>query len=173
MLASLFKVAALNETRDPRAANEFLAGWVYGVSHQTVNIRFEMEDCFIKSEELTNTVYDAMDAWKAGDMQKVQDEWAKTGPMYTTALAKCPKDTVQDPIEEWSKKVTDMSQASDWPTQEKDIYEKNKKEIDDNTKEEFYFWFDKPTWFNSGMYAGRTDKIFLDATTPKFFHPFF
>ena len=56
-----------------------------------------------------------------------------------------------------------MVTDKDWDKNSKKIYDDNKKEIDDDVALEIQ-WFDgaKFNAFNSGMYAGRVDKIFLD-----------
>ena len=83
-----------------------------------------------------------MDAYKAGDTKTGNKRFADSKPMYEKALAKCDKTTIQDPIAEWVKKVEDMTKADDWETEEKKIYEKNKAQVDEDVKYEFYFWFD-------------------------------
>ena len=51
--------------RDPQTPGYFISGWYYGVTNET-----KMDDilgCYKESEDLTNTLYDAMEAYIAGD----------------------------------------------------------------------------------------------------------
>ena len=94
------------------------------------------------------------------------------GDKYSKALSKCGKD-VTEPAEAWGKKMDELTHRIGWTEMEQKIYSDNKDAIDADVKLEFE-WYDKSVFFNSGMYAGRIDKIFLDAAgpPPKFFHPF-
>ena len=68
-----------------------------------------------------------------------------------------------------------------WDKKEEAIYAEYKDVIDQNTEWQFKTWRERIP-FNSGMFAGETDKIFLDNYSPalsdeeevaiRFFHPF-
>ena len=60
--------------------------------------------------------------------------------------------------------MDNMTSSKDWDTQESKIYEANKTVIDKNNKLKFRTWYDAVP-FNTGMFSGRVDKIFLDGTS--------
>lgn len=55
------------DKRDPMAPAQFAAGWLYGISFQTEEHRDEIVNCFQTSDDLTNDLYDAMEAYENGD----------------------------------------------------------------------------------------------------------
>ena len=162
MFAALVETQAVAAVQDPTAPFEFLSGWVYGVSLQKDEIRNAMIACAIPDDGLKHDVYAAMDALGRGDSKTANDKWNDATPLYKTALAKC-GDDVTGPLEKWGDAINKMVTDKDWDKNSKKIYDDNKKEIDDDVALEIQ-WFDgaKFNAFNSGMYAGRVDKIFLD-----------
>ena len=161
MFAALVETQAV-AIQDPTAPFEFLSGWVYGVSVQKDYIRNEMVACGKTDDSLTDDVYAAMIALGKGDSKTANDKWNDATPKYTKALADCGKD-VKDPLDKWGDAINKMVTEKDWDKNSKKIYDDNKKEIDDDVALEIQ-WFDGDKFnpFNSGMYAGRVDKIFLD-----------
>ena len=143
------------------APGEFLAGWVYGVSFQKDDIRNDIMSCIKFDDDLTNDMYDGMEAYEKGDQDTGKKKMDAAQKLYETALSGC--DTkVTDPIKMWGDKMTDLVARNDWEDFEKKVYEANKMAIDENIREEFQEW-DWGVYFNAGMFAGRIDKIFLDA----------
>ena len=74
--------------RDQKAPAEFIAGWYYG-SWAQEDKRDYIIGCYKPNEDLTNTLYDAMEAYIKGDESKAEDLMKKTRPMYEAALQKC------------------------------------------------------------------------------------
>ena len=163
MLAALFNqfaVPANTATEDPTAPAQLVAGWLYGVSGQTVELRDEILKCYKENDTLTKDVYDAMDAFGKGDMAAGNKAWADASDRFPTAFADCPA-TVNDPLNDWGNQIEELSERKDWVKIETKIYKDNKAEIDQNTAFEFKTW-KEGVYFNTGMFAGRTDKIMLD-----------
>ena len=166
MLANLFRTAVLNnERRMPDAPGEFLAGWVYGVSWQKVDIRNDLMACIAEDENLTNDMYDGMHAYEAGDMDKAGKLMKDAKTLYAKALNGCPS-KVTDPLNEWGNKVEKLTERSDWEDLQKTIYFKNKEEITKDSELEFKWW-DSGNFFNAGMFGGRIEKVFLDNAGPE------
>ena len=145
----------------PDAPGEFLSGWVYGISLQKDDLRNSMMSCIKFDEDLTNDMYEGMAAYEKGDMDTGKKKMDDAQKKYEKALAGCDT-TVTDPLKSWTDKMTDLVSRKDWEDFEKKVYDANKKEIDDNIHNEFKWW-DASVFFNAGMFAGRTDKIFLDS----------
>jgi len=146
--------------RLPIAPAEFIAGWLYGVSFQTENWRFEFENCYKVDKNITDDVYDAMEAYEKNDYDTAQKKWDDADKYWPDALASCKKEAT-DALDAWGKKVKDMQAMKDWDKIAAKIYQDNKKEMEADVRLEFTWW-DKGAQFNSGMYAGRVDKVFLD-----------
>ena len=51
--------------RDAMAPAQFAAGWFDGISHE--DKRDDLYKCYSKNDDLTNALYDAMEAYIAGD----------------------------------------------------------------------------------------------------------
>ena len=100
--------------------------------------------------------------------------------MYPHALTDCGND-ITEHLAYFSKRMDDMVHMPHWEKQEEKIYAEYKAVIDQNTEYEFKTWKER-VYFNSGMFAGETDKIFLDNKRDtlsveeegaiRFFHPF-
>ena len=60
-----YPLALEGSQRDSTAPAQFTAGWYYGVS--TEDKRDQILECFAESDDLTNALYDAMEAYIAGD----------------------------------------------------------------------------------------------------------
>ena len=149
------------ERRMPDAPGEFLAGWIYGISLQQDDLRNSMMSCIKVDDDLTNDMYDGMAAYEKGDMDTGKKKMDDAQKKYESVLAGCDA-SVTDVLKSWTDKMTDLVSRKDWEDFEKKVYDANKKEIDDNVHNEFKWW-DAGVFFNSGMFAGRTDKIFLDS----------
>ena len=60
-----------------------------------------------------------------------------------------------------AKRLDDMKASKDWPNLSQEIYEANKDVIVRDNNLVFSQWTDG-VFFNSGMFAGQLQKIFLD-----------
>ena len=142
--------------RDASAPAQFVAGWYYGLTHE--DDRDYILDCYAPSEDLTNALYDGMEAYMKGDTETGDKKMADTKPLFETALATCTK--VSAAFEEWGKKFDDLKARSDWDQISKQIYEDNKALVDRNVGFEFEAW-KEGVYFNSGMFAGSIEYLFL------------
>ena len=98
-------------TRDPTAPAQYIAGWFYGIAQE--DDRDELLKCFKQSDDLTNKLYDAMEAVVAGDVDEGDKKMAETRPLFETALAGCNQD-ILDKMGENDKKFEDLKARSDW-----------------------------------------------------------
>ena len=57
--------------------------------------------CFVLNEELTDTLYDAMEAYMNNDPITGDQKMAATKPLYKTALASCAG--YNEALERWSE----------------------------------------------------------------------
>ena len=72
--------------RDPQAPAQLLAGWLYGISDQTIDLRDQLLGCFEPTEKLTNKVYRAMRLWHKGDKEDGDKAWHFAEKQYELAL---------------------------------------------------------------------------------------
>ena len=63
---------------------------------------------------------------------------------------------------EWAQKFDDLTKIADWSKVAAQIYQANKAVVDPDIKNELLEW-EEGVFFNSGMFAGQMEKIFLDA----------
>ena len=143
-------------TRDPDAPAQFIAGWHHGISQ---NKNIDDLSCFKADDDLTNTLYDAMEAYIAGNHADGDAKMTATVPLYKEALSGCGR--VEKLIEKWAQRIDEMKAREDWPQLLKEIYQANKDEIDRDTGLELREW-EQGVFFNSGMFAGQRGKVFLD-----------
>ena len=143
-------------TRDPDAPAQFIAGWHYGIADKK-----ERDDlsCFKADDDLTNTLYDAMEAYIVGDHSAGDAKMTATVPLYKEALSGCGR--LETLIGNWAQKIDEMKERKDWPQISKQIYKANKDLIDRDTGLELREW-EQGVFFNSGMFAGQRGKVFLD-----------
>ena len=162
-----------DKKRDELAPGKFLAGWLYGISGRTLDARDAITKCFTANDDLTNDVYDGMEAYIAGDQSSGDKDWIEARKLFPQALAKCDSD-ITDALVKWSKKMDEMVHMHDWDNIEEKIYEAHKDVVDFNAKNSYKTWTEGVP-FQSGMFIGENDKIFLDATKDNIavFHPFF
>ena len=73
--------------RDQRAPELFIEGWYGGFSG--VYLEDYLDQCFVQNAELTDTLYDAMEAYINNDPVTGDQKMAATRPLFTTALAAC------------------------------------------------------------------------------------
>ena len=66
--------------RDNTAPAQFSAGWYYGLS--TEDKRDQILECFKESDDLTNALYDAMEAHIAGDDKTADEKMEETKVLY-------------------------------------------------------------------------------------------
>ena len=84
--------------------------------------------CYAPNEDLTNTLYDGLEAYMKGDSETGDKKMAATKDLFATALTTCTK--INAKIEELVKKFDDLKARSDWDEISKKIYEENKANID-------------------------------------------
>ena len=159
MLSALLQsnyLEAQATTRDPDAPAQFIAGWHYGIAHEK-----ERDDlsCFVADDDLTNTLYDAMEAYIAGNHAEGDAKMTATVPLYKEALSGCGR--LATLIGKWAQRIDEMKERQDWQQILKEIYNANKDLIDRDTDLELKEWEQKD-FFNSGMFAGQRGKVFLD-----------
>ena len=154
---------ATEETRDPMAPAQFVAGWFYGVS--TEDKTKDILACYKKSDDLTNDLYDAMDAYIKGDQKTGDAKMKDTKALYDTALSAC--SDVGTEMKNIGDKADALVKRSDWKQLAEKIYNDNKDVIDRDIDLELREW-KQGVFFNSGMFAGQIEQIFLkDAPEPE------
>ena len=84
----------------------------------------------------------------------------ETKTLYETAMAGCGQ--IAEVIRGIAKKFDDIQARQDWDKLSKEIYQANQDVIDRDVNLEFSQW-SEGVFFNSGMFAGQIEKIFLDA----------
>jgi hypothetical protein len=114
------------EDRDEAAPAQFIAGWFYGIEGE--DKRDYILGCYKADEDLTNTLYDAMEAYIKGDESTGEDLMKNARPMYKTALQKC--DDVNGKMKEIGDEIYALPERSDWDTVSKKIYDDNKTMVD-------------------------------------------
>ena len=119
----------------------------------------ELLQCYKPSDALTNTLYDAMEAYIAGDKSEGDAKMSDTKPLFKTAFADCGE--LKDQMDALSKKFDDLTKRDDWAIISQLIYEENKDVIDRDMDLELREW-KQGVYFNSGMFAGQLIKVFLD-----------
>ena len=136
-------------TRDTTAPAQFAAGWYYGVT--SIDKRDDILDCFASSDDLTNDLYDAMEAYIAGDSQEGDKKMKDSKLLWDTAMANCGETAVA--MGKISREFDEIQARSDWDKVSKEIYMANKDVIDRDIGLELSQWTDG-VFFNSGMFAG-------------------
>ena len=135
--------------RDPYAPAQFMAGWYYGIAEK--DKRDELLKCYKTDIDLTNSLYDAMEAYIDGDKATGDAKMADTKPLYKKALSGCGQ--VAEHMGEWAQKFDDLTKIADWPKVASQIYQDNKAVVDTDIKNELLEW-EEGVFFNSGMFAG-------------------
>ena len=83
--------------RDPYAPAQFMVGWYHGIAQKRRN---ELLDCYKPDVDLTNTLYDAMEAYIDGDKATGDAKMEETKPLYKKALSGC--GNLADHMGEWA-----------------------------------------------------------------------
>ena len=142
--------------RDYLAPAQFIAGWHTGLRSE---IRWDqILDCFRPNHDLTDTLYDAMEAYVADDFTTGDEYMAAAKPLFKTALAGC--HDISHEMEEWAKKFEDLKTRPNWDEAAMQIYRDEKVEIEGYMAEEFYLW-ENGMFFESGFQASSVERIFL------------
>ena len=149
--------------RDSLAPAQFVSGWFYGVTNK--DKRDYILSCYTVNDDLTNTLYEAMEAYIDGDQKTGDDKMGKTKDFYSDALKKC--DDVSDDMKNIDEKAQALVKRDDWKDVAAKIYKENKSVIDRDVDLELREWKQK-VFFNSGMFAGQVEEIFIsNAPEPK------
>ena len=90
--------------RDPLAPAHFMAGWYYGIAQKAV--RAELLYCYKPDVDLTNTLYDAMEAYIDGDKTTADAKMGETKELYKKALTGCGE--IAEHMGEWAQKFDDL-----------------------------------------------------------------
>ena len=162
--------------RDLQGPAQFLAGWLYGISDQTMDKRDDIIACFTPSHDLMKYVYHAMNQYIKGNKHKGDEAWEKAIELYEPALAECDLHSIKEPLHNYRHRMSEMVADKKWSKKEHKIYEAHKDVIDEANELQFKTWWEGVP-FDSGMFAGRIDAIFLDNFKPSsdeatIFHPF-
>ena len=145
-------------TRDPTAPAQYMAGWFYGVSQE--DDRDEIMQCFKQSDDLTNKLYDAMEAFASGDHKSGDEMITETKALFEAAVQGCPKDLLGK-MYAIHNRYDALKARSDWPSISMEIYMKNKDELQQDEINSVKEWV-QGDYFNSGVFVGDVEKIFLD-----------
>ena len=137
------------------APAQFTAGWLYGLSGQ--DKRDTILSCYKPSARLTNKLYDAMDAFIAGDNQEGLKLYNDTKPLFEEALSGCKRYGRHA----WVENIKEMEEREDWPQLRAEIYKENKFEIDNMIDLDLREWASGLP-FNSGMFVGKVLRIFYN-----------
>ena len=156
--------------RDMMGPAQFIAGWLYGVSGQTIDKRDAILSCFEPSTDLMNRVYHAMNQYIKGNKDKGDDAWKEAIELYKPALAGCDAQGITEPLQEFKQKMADMTGDKKWHKKSERIYNDNKAEIDESNKNQFKTWWEGVP-FDSGMFAGRIDEVYLRNFMPSHEEP--
>ena len=85
-------------------------------------------DCFMPSQELTNKLFEAQEAYIMSDRRDGYIKMIETRPLFKKQLAHCPRVwTKMDPI---LRQADGLISDPDWNQIQQDIYVKKKKAID-------------------------------------------
>ena len=71
------------------APASFIAGWYYNLTLDN-KVKY-IEQCYTPNEDLTNALYDSMEAYMKGDTQTGDEKMAAAKDLYPAALANCPE----------------------------------------------------------------------------------
>jgi hypothetical protein len=148
-----------DDEQDATAPARMIAGWLFGVSTQEFSFQDEIVDCFTPNDSLTADYYAAMKAFENNDTDTGYKKLDDAKQYYDDAFTKCDK-KITDPLSQWTAKRDALAQIKDWDKISAQIYENNKEIIDDNVGYEFNSW-DRGVFFDSGMFGGRNDLIFI------------
>ena len=94
----------------------------------------------------------------ADDSQTGDKKMAAAKILFQTAMAGCQE--VSQKMSEWADKFDDLRARPDWGKVAQQIYLENKDVIDRNLSLEFEAW-KEGVYFNSGMFAGSVEYVFL------------
>ena len=68
--------------------------------------------CFFGSEELTNALYDGIEALRVNDFAAVSNKLAEIRPLFESALKKCPE--VLPDMEKYVDEIDQLMSRADW-----------------------------------------------------------
>ena len=97
---------------------QFIAGWLYGISDQTMDKRDAIVDCFTPSHDLMKEVYHAMNQYIKGNKDKGDEAWEKAIELYKPALANCDLHSVTEPLNTYKNKMSEMVADPKWSHKE-------------------------------------------------------
>ena len=85
---------------------------------------------------------------------------ADTRKLFKQALSGCRQ--LDFHMNKWARRVKDMKARPDWEQFAEQVYKENKREVDRNIDLELREW-KQDQFFNSGLFLGQLEKVFLDA----------
>ena len=98
--------------------------------------------------------------YEAGKQKRGDKKFADAGGRIYDAIRGCDQEII-DIFNDWNKKLGPLHEMKHWNKISDKIYKHHKDEIDADISLEFKWW-DSAVYFNSGMYSGRFQKVFLD-----------
>ena len=107
----------------------------------------EILKCYTKNDDLTNALYDAMEAFIAGNSETGNKKMKESKPLWNTAMAGCGE--IAKKMSEISDKMDRIQKRSDWNQVSKKVYEAQKHEIDDDISHEYKQWA-KGNFYSAG-----------------------
>ena len=170
---ALFYQPALDDSeRDDLAPAQFVAGWYLGATDSpTLDDGFvtEVEACLTESDDLTNTLYDAMEyyirseTWileerKVKDQKRGDDKMKEFIELLKPAMANCGQ--IADSFTDLGEKFGDLLPRSEWDDLDKIEYLNHDVELN----MEFYFFTERwssQDYSRSGRSAGRVQSAYF------------
>ena len=101
-----------------------------------------------------------MESFIAGDKKSGEAYMAGAKPLFRRALLSCQQ--LNSHIADWGRRVEDMMARPDWEHFAEKVYKDNKREIERNIDLTLREW-ESGNYFNSGLFDGQWQKVFLDA----------
>ena len=172
--STLFYPLALKDiSRDGLAPAQFAAGWYLGATDSpSIDDSFitEVEACLTESEDLTNTLYDAMEYYiesekrilkekKVKDQMKGDDKMKEFIELLKPAMANCGQ--ISDSFNELGEKFGELLPRAEW-----DDLDATRYSIDHQIELSSIIWAFTDMWScqqysNSGWYAGEVQSAYF------------
>ena len=148
-LSSMFNgVNALGEG----SSAQFSAGFLYGASKQTVDLRDYIVDCAIELPWVTKKLGDGFNAYNSGKLQKGNKKLNRFEAWQRTEMLFCPR--AWKPFIHIHNEKMEFLNRDDWPELARQNYDNNKDAIDADWENALKTW-NEGVPFNAGMFYGR------------------